>query len=93
LNLALLAHDRERSLIRDIDLALRRLMEREYGYCAETGERIGIRRLEAFPVATLCLEAQERAERRAQQFSGPQRLTMSHLSRSERGIRRRRPVD
>jgi DnaK suppressor protein len=55
--------DRQRKLISKIDSALRRLETGEYGYCEETGEPIGIRRLEARPIATLSLEAQERHER------------------------------
>jgi len=55
--------DRERKLVQKIDEALKRIEEREYGYCEETGEPIGLRRLEARPIATLSLEAQERHER------------------------------
>src|SRR6185503_15966167 len=51
-------------LISKIDSAIRRIEEGEYGYCEETGEPIGLKRLEARPVATLCLEAQERHERK-----------------------------
>ncbi|MGV8948983.1 MAG: RNA polymerase-binding protein DksA [Candidatus Paracaedibacter sp.] len=58
------ARDRERKLINKIEGALRRIEEGSYGYCDETGEPIGIRRLEARPIATLSLEAQERHERR-----------------------------
>ena len=54
--------DRERKLINKIDAALRRIQEGTYGYCEETGEPIGIKRLEARPVATLSLEAQEMHE-------------------------------
>jgi DnaK suppressor protein len=56
--------DRERKLLTKIDAALRRLEEGSYGYCEETQEPIGIRRLEARPIATLSIEAQERHERR-----------------------------
>ncbi|MET0156314.1 MAG: RNA polymerase-binding protein DksA [Rickettsiales bacterium] len=49
-------------LINKIDQALLRINEGEYGYCEETGEEIGVRRLEARPIATLCIEAQERHE-------------------------------
>lgn len=56
--------DRERKLINKIDSALERIEEGEYGYCEETGEPIGIKRLEARPIATLCIEAQERHERK-----------------------------
>lgn len=55
--------DRERKLISKIDAALMRIEEGTYGYCEETAEPIGIRRLEARPIATLSLEAQERHER------------------------------
>ncbi|MBR1649443.1 MAG: RNA polymerase-binding protein DksA [Alphaproteobacteria bacterium] len=55
--------DRARKLISKINDALKRIEDGEYGYCEETGEPIGIARLEARPVATLCLEAQERHER------------------------------
>ena len=51
--------DRERKLINKIDSALRRIEDGSYGYCNETGEQIGLKRLEARPVATLTLEAQE----------------------------------
>lgn len=56
--------DRERKLISKIDAALARIEEGRYGYCEDTDEPIGIRRLEARPTATLSLEAQERHERR-----------------------------
>jgi DnaK suppressor protein len=55
--------DRQRKLIAKIDQALRRIETGDYGYCEETGEPIGVRRLEARPIATLSLEAQERHER------------------------------
>jgi DnaK suppressor protein len=55
--------DRERKLISKIDEALRRIDEGTYGYCEETNEPISLRRLEARPIATLSLEAQERHER------------------------------
>jgi DnaK suppressor protein len=55
--------DRERKLIAKIDAALKRIEDGSYGYCEETGEPIGLRRLEARPIATLSLEAQERHER------------------------------
>jgi DnaK suppressor protein len=55
--------DRERKLISKIDAALMRIEDGSYGYCSETDEPIGIRRLEARPIATLSLEAQERHER------------------------------
>jgi DnaK suppressor protein len=56
--------DRQRKLISKIDEALRRIEDGSYGYCEETGEPIGLSRLEARPIATLSLEAQERHERR-----------------------------
>jgi DnaK suppressor protein len=55
--------DRERKLIGKIDQALRRLDDGSYGYCEDTGEPIGIKRLDARPIATLTIEAQERHER------------------------------
>jgi len=55
--------DRERKLISKIDAALRRIEDGTYGYCEETGEPIGLKRLEARPVATLSLEAQEMHEK------------------------------
>ncbi|MEZ5895050.1 MAG: RNA polymerase-binding protein DksA [Parvularculaceae bacterium] len=55
--------DRQRKLISKIDAALRRIDSGEYGYCEESGEPIGVRRLDARPIATLSLEAQERHER------------------------------
>ena len=55
--------DRERKLIGKIDSALRRIDEGNYGFCEDTGDPIGVRRLEARPIATLSLEAQERHER------------------------------
>lgn len=58
------ARDRERKLINKIEDALRRIEDGSYGYCDETGEPIGVKRLEARPIATLSLEAQERHERR-----------------------------
>lgn len=66
--LELRTRDRERKLIRKIDEALKRIDDASYGYCLETGEPIGIKRLEARPVATLCIEAQERRERREKQY-------------------------
>ena len=62
--LELRTRDRQRKLISKIDEALRRIEDGAYGYCEETGEPIGIARLEARPIATLSLEAQERHERR-----------------------------
>jgi DnaK suppressor protein len=56
--------DRQRKLVSKIDAALRRIEEREYGYCEETGDPISLRRLDARPIATMSLEAQERHERR-----------------------------
>jgi DnaK suppressor protein len=58
------ARDRQRKLIAKIDAALTRIEEGTYGFCEETGEPISIRRLEARPIATLSIEAQERHERR-----------------------------
>ncbi len=61
--LELRTRDRQRKLTAKIDAALRRIETGEYGYCEETGEPISLRRLDARPVATLSLEAQERHER------------------------------
>jgi DnaK suppressor protein len=63
-SLELRTRDRQRKLISKIDEALRRLEDGSYGYCEETGEPISLARLEARPIATLSLEAQERHERR-----------------------------
>jgi DnaK suppressor protein len=57
------ARDRQRKLISKIDAALSRIEDGSYGYCEETGEPISLKRLEARPIATLSLEAQERHER------------------------------
>jgi len=62
-SLELRTRDRERKLIAKIDAALERIEADEYGYCEETGEPIAIKRLEARPIATLSIEAQERHER------------------------------
>ena len=62
--LELRTRDRQRKLISKIDEAMRRIEDGSYGYCEETGEPIGVARLEARPIATLSLEAQERHERR-----------------------------
>ena len=67
-SLELRTRDRERKLIRKIDEALSRIDDGSYGYCLETGEEIGVKRLEARPVATLSIEAQERRERREKQY-------------------------
>ena len=67
-SLELRTRDRYRKLIRKIDKALIRIEEGEYGYCEETGEEIGLDRLEARPIATLCLDAQERWELRQRQM-------------------------
>jgi len=58
------ARDRQRKLIAKIDAALQRLDDGSYGYCEETGEPISLKRLDARPIATLSIEAQERHERR-----------------------------
>ena len=58
------ARDRQRKLIAKIDAALGRLDDGSYGFCEETGEPISLKRLEARPIATLSVEAQERHERR-----------------------------
>jgi DnaK suppressor protein len=61
--LELRTRDRARKLVSKIDQALQRIENGQYGYCEESGEPIGLRRLEARPIATLSLEAQERHER------------------------------
>jgi DnaK suppressor protein len=66
--LELRTRDRERKLLKKIGSALLRIDEGSYGFCEETGDEIGLRRLEARPVATLCLEAQERRELAERQF-------------------------
>ncbi|MCF8466787.1 MAG: RNA polymerase-binding protein DksA [Sneathiella sp.] len=66
--LELRTRDRQRKLIGKIDAALRRINDGQYGYCDETGEPISLKRLEARPVATLSLEAQERHERREKSY-------------------------
>jgi len=62
--LELRTRDRQRKLISKIDAALKRIEDGSYGYCEETGEPISLRRLDARPIATLSIEAQERHERR-----------------------------
>lgn len=62
--LELRARDRQRKLVAKIDAAIKRIDDGSYGYCEETGEPITLKRLEARPVATLSIEAQERHERR-----------------------------
>ena len=58
------ARDRGRKLISKIEQALKRIEKGDYGYCEETGDPIGVKRLKARPIATLCIEAQEKHERR-----------------------------
>ncbi|MCL4144188.1 UNVERIFIED_CONTAM: hypothetical protein GTU68_024131 [Idotea baltica] len=58
------ARDRQRKLISKIDAALARIEDGSYGFCEETGERISLKRLDARPIATMSVEAQERHERR-----------------------------
>lgn len=62
--LELRTRDRQRKLVAKIDAALRRIDEGEYGYCEKTGDPISLKRLDARPIATMTLEAQERHERR-----------------------------
>jgi DnaK suppressor protein len=66
--LELRARDRQRKLISKIDAALARIEDGSYGFCEETGEPISLKRLDARPIATLSLEAQERHERRERVF-------------------------
>jgi DnaK suppressor protein len=63
-SIELRTRDRQRKLVSKIDAALRRIEEGEYGYCEITGEPISLKRLDARPIATMSLEAQERHERR-----------------------------
>ncbi|HLL28374.1 MAG TPA: RNA polymerase-binding protein DksA [Xanthobacteraceae bacterium] len=63
-SIELRARDRQRKLISKIDAALARIEDGTYGYCEETGEPISLRRLEARPIATLSIDAQERHERK-----------------------------
>ena len=67
-SLELRTRDRYRKLISKIDKAIKRIEEGRYGYCEETDEEIGLERLEARPIATLCLDAQERWEHRQRQM-------------------------
>jgi len=67
-SLELRTRDRYRKLIKKINKTLARVDDGEYGYCEETGEEIGLNRLEARPIATLCLDAQERWEMRQKQL-------------------------
>ena len=67
-SLELRTRDRYRKLIAKIDKALKRIEEGRYGFCEETDEEIGLERLEARPIATLCLDAQERWEHRQKQM-------------------------
>jgi len=66
--LELRTRDRERKLLRKIDQAIARTEDVTYGYCEQTGEEIGLKRLEARPVATLSVEAQERREVSERQY-------------------------
>ena len=63
-SLELRTRDRQRKLVTKIDSALQRIAEGEFGYCEVTGERISLKRLDARPIATMSLEAQERHERK-----------------------------
>jgi len=67
-SLELRTRDRERKLLKKIEEAILRIDKKEYGYCLETGEEIGLERLLARPTATLSLEAQQRREKRQKQF-------------------------
>ncbi|MGQ3028486.1 MAG: RNA polymerase-binding protein DksA, partial [Ferrovibrionaceae bacterium] len=66
--LELRTRDRQRKLISKIDAAMKRIDDNTYGFCEETGEPISIKRLEARPIATLSIEAQERHERREKAY-------------------------
>ena len=67
-SLELRTKDRARKLIHKIDEAIARIDDGTYGYCEETGEPIGLKRLEARPIATLCIEAQERHEKKERDY-------------------------
>jgi DnaK suppressor protein len=67
-NFQLRTRDRERKLLNKIDAALRRIEDGTYGYCEETQEPIGLKRLQARPIATLSIEAQQRHERRERTY-------------------------
>ena len=69
LSLEMRSDERSRKLISKIDEALIRIQNGTYGICEETGEEIGIKRLEARPIATLCIEAQERHEKTESSYS------------------------
>ncbi|MGB1161670.1 MAG: RNA polymerase-binding protein DksA [Alphaproteobacteria bacterium] len=69
------ARDRARKLINKIDQAIVRIEADEYGYCEETGEPIGLRRLEARPIATMTIDAQERHERAEKLHRDERRMT------------------
>ena len=71
--------DRYRKLIDKIDEALKRIEHGEYGFCEKTGEEIGLKRLEARPVATLCIEAQERHENYEKQHLDEDHYTESDV--------------
>ena len=73
--LELRARDRARKLINKIDKAIARIDANEYGYCEESGEPIGLRRLEARPIATMSVEAQERHERAEKLHRDERRMT------------------
>ena len=66
--LELRTKDRARKLIHKIDAAIKRIDDGSYGYCEETGNPIGVKRLEARPIATLCIEAQERHEKKERDY-------------------------
>lgn len=66
--LELRTKDRARKLIHKIDQAIKRIDDGTYGYCEETGEPIGVKRLEARPIATLCIAAQEKHEKREKDY-------------------------
>lgn len=68
-SLEIKTRDRYRKLLDKIDIALEKIECEEYGYCEETGEEIGLKRLEARPIATLCIEAQQKHENYERQHS------------------------
>ena len=88
------ARDRQRKLISKIDAALQRIEDNTYGYCEETGEPISLKRLEARPIATLSVEAQERHEKREKVYRdevGVARLLFAPRGRCSTSLSRRKP--
>ncbi len=85
--LELRTRDRQRKLIAKIDSALRRLEDGSYGFCEETGEPISLKRLDARPIATLSIEAQERHERREKVYQRRLMIAVGKAKRPDLAIR------